>query len=275
MVIRSLGILASVGLFAAVVGTIVGNTKIESANLDLTSENSTSPFISDVESALQEANVEYNGQFIMARIRYESGGGLGGFGRRGGGDPPWHHDYPRGERNLMQILEGTTFIDAYRLSSNIFWADDPELMKFPVVYFSEPGRWSMPDDEIEGLRNYMLKGGFIIFDDFGGQEWWNFLGQLDRALPGVQPIELEVSHPIFDSFFAINDLFYMINYRGVPQYFGIFEDNDPDKAMYAIVNYNNDIAEYWEWSDVGRYAVDQSNEAYKLGVNYIVYALTH
>lgn len=263
--IRSTLILAALGLTSG----LMGWARAEIAGVDPRSGES------ELERTVQEANVPYNGQFVMARIRYEIGGALGGFGRGVGRDPPWHHDYPRGERNLLQILDGTTFIDAYLQSSNIFWADDPELMRFPVAYFSEPGYWRMRDEEIEGLRNYMLKGGFLIFDDFGGREWFNFSAQLERVLPGIIPIRLDESHPIFDSFFAIDDLFYMLNYRGVPEYYGVFEDNDPTKAMLAIVNFNNDIAEYWEWSDVGRYAVDQSNEAYKLGVNYIVYALTH
>jgi hypothetical protein len=61
----------------------------------------------------------------------------------------------------------------------------------------------------------------------------------------------------------------------MPSYFGIFEDNDPAKRLMAIVNYNNDIAEYWEWSDAGWFPIEITNEAYKLGINYMVYALTH
>ena len=60
-----------------------------------------------------------------------------------------------------------------------------------------------------------------------------------------------------------------------PSYFGIFEDNDPAKRLMVIANYNNDVAEYWEWSDTGMLPIDMSNEAYKLGVNYMVYGLTH
>jgi hypothetical protein len=60
-----------------------------------------------------------------------------------------------------------------------------------------------------------------------------------------------------------------------PKYFGLFENNDPSARMMAIVNYNNDLAEYWEFSDTGMFAVDWTNDAYKLAVNYIVYGLTH
>jgi hypothetical protein len=60
-----------------------------------------------------------------------------------------------------------------------------------------------------------------------------------------------------------------------PKYYGLFEDNDPRRRMMAIVNYNNDLAEYWEWSAQGYFPVDTSNDAYKLGVNYVIYGLTH
>ena len=65
------------------------------------------------------------------------------------------------------------------------------------------------------------------------------------------------------------------NYNVIPEFFGIFEDNDPNKRLMVIANYNNDIGDYWEWSDAGFLPIDLSNEAYKLGVNYIVYAMTH
>jgi hypothetical protein len=61
----------------------------------------------------------------------------------------------------------------------------------------------------------------------------------------------------------------------VPGYYGVFEDNDPTKRMMALVNHNADIAEYWEYSDRGLFPVDLTNDAYKLGVNYFVYGLTH
>jgi len=61
----------------------------------------------------------------------------------------------------------------------------------------------------------------------------------------------------------------------LPTYYGVFENNDPTRRMLAIVNYNSDLAEYWEWSDTGYLPTDFTNEAYKLGINYVVYAMTH
>jgi hypothetical protein len=127
-----------------------------------------------------------------------------------------------------------------------------------------------------GSYRYVLKGGFLIFDDFENEECYNLEAQLERVLPEYRPIEIDVSHPVFHAFFDMETIYFphpLVNVT--PSYYGLFENNDPTKRMLAIVNYNNDIAEYWEWSDTGWLPIDITNEAYKLGVNYVIYALTH
>jgi hypothetical protein len=133
----------------------------------------------------------------------------------------------------------------------------------------------MTDVEVASLRAYLLKGGFVIFDDFRGYEWENFTQQIARVLPDARPIELDASHPIFNAFFKMDRIDFPPPYGFDPHYYGIFEDNDPTKRAMAIVNYNNDISEYWEWSDTGDYPISLTNDAFKLGVNYIMYALSH
>lgn len=220
-------------------------------------------------------NVAYDGRFTFVRIRYDMNFGLqsGLFVR----DIKWAHDYPRAEINFGRIVEEISDLDIYLAPNggNVLPLDDPELHRFPVAYMSEPGFWHPTEAQIEGLRTYLLKGGFIIFDDFTGAHWYNFTAQLDRALPGIRPIELDVSHPIFHSFFEIDTLEMEPMYGPPPTFWGIFEDNDPAGRMMGIANYDNDIGEYWEFSDTGWFAVDVTNEAYKFGVNYVMYALTH
>jgi hypothetical protein len=134
----------------------------------------------------------------------------------------------------------------------------------------------MSDSEALLLRQYVLKGGFLIFDDFENEQWDNLEAQLRRVLPEHRPIPIDVDHPIFHSFFDMETIDFphpLVNV--MPTYYGLFEDNDPSARMLAIVNYNNDIAEYWEWSDTGWLSINITNEAYKLGVNYMIYALTH
>ena len=227
----------------------------------------------------QEANVPYDGHFTFARIRFGARLSAGRFGGRprGGGQPPWAHDYPRAERNFMNILRETTLLEPYMDGGNIFATDDPELTRFPLAYISEPGYWNPTESEVEGLRNYLLKGGFLIADDFRDPDWFNFDAQMKRVIPGGEFVELDESHTIFDSFFRIESLESLASptYRVVPVYLGLHEENDPERRLMAIANYNNDIGEYWEYSDVGWYPIDLSNDAYKLGVNYVIYAMTH
>jgi hypothetical protein len=219
-------------------------------------------------------NVRYDGRFVFARIKYR---GFGGFTNQG---PGWSHDYPRAEAHLMRIMKEITslrpFVESREaIGGNVFALDDPELMKYPVAYFSEPGHWRPTESEVAGFRNYLTKGGFVIFDDFEGPaHWMNFTMQMARVLPGARIVPLEPTHPIFDSFFRINLSLIGQQYGAAPSYFGIFQDNDPRKRLMAIINFENDVGEMWEWSTEG-FSPVPSNEAYKLGVNYLIYALTH
>ena len=220
-----------------------------------------------------EMNTPYDGRFTFVRIRYEPLGGGEGFRRR---DLKWDHDYPRAERNFTKILKEITLLDTYLEGGNILSADDPELMKYPIAYLCEPGFWTMTEKETLALRAYLAKGGFLIIDDFAGQHWYNFEQQIRQLLPDAQLVKLDTRDPIFDSFYRIETLEYVHPNYGLPsEFWGIYEDNDPSKRLLMIVNYNNDIGDYWEWSDAGFLPIDLTNEAYKLGVNYVMYAYTH
>lgn len=240
---------------------------------------------------LEPGQVTYDGRFVFARLRYNveqpSDGGLsigegmfGGGRRRGGNrEPPWSHDYPRAERNFMKILDEITTVHPYTGPAGGVIVDigSPDLFKFPISYMAEAGYWTQTDEEAANLGAYLRKGGFLIFDDFRGGDWTNFEFQLERTLPGARLVLLDVSHPVFHAFFDVASLDFVQFYgRNEHAYFyGVFEDNDPSKRLMLIANYNNDIGEYWEFSDTGWTPIDLSNEAYKFGVNYIVYGLTH
>ena len=218
-------------------------------------------------------NIGYDGRPAFVRLRYSSG--FSGFGgRRGGRELPWAHDYPTADVHMMKIVSELTTVGPHVDGSNIYSLDDPELMNHPIAYMSEPGYWTMSDDEAKGLREYLLKGGFIIFDDFRGQDWWNLEEQMKRAVPELRFVQLDGTHPIFNSFFEIKNLEFLQSYNGQPTYWGLYEDNDPKKRLIAIANRDNDLGEYWEYSDTGMDPVDFSNEAYKFGVNYFIYGLT-
>ena len=223
------------------------------------------------DARVQERQAEYDGRFTFVRLRFDAGGPGMGY------SPPWAHDYPRAERNLMRILDFATLLAPRMDATNILAMDDPELSRYPLAYLCEPGFWTQTEAQAAALRAWLLKGGFLIVDDFRGGDIYNFEREIRRVIPGAQLVELTAAHPIFNSFFEIEklDLAPPTFRRFTPAYYGIFEDNDPRGRLLAIVNYNNDIGDYWEYSDTGWLPVDVSNEAYKLGVNYVMYAMTH
>ena len=224
-------------------------------------------------SANTYGNVEYDGTLTFVRIRYDVG--FSGMGRRGSrGELPWAHDYPTADIHLMKILNELTAIKPRLDASNVLTLDDPELFNYPIAYMSEPGFWTASDEEIAGLRAYLQKGGFIIFDDFVGNHWYNLEEQMRRVFPQGRWLELDKKHPIFNAFFEITN--FSMSYYGIQEiYYGMFEDNDPSKRLLAVAGLNQDLGEYWEFSDQGIVPIDLSNEAYKYGVNYFVYGLTH
>jgi hypothetical protein len=213
-----------------------------------------------------EPNVPYDGRFTFVRLRYTN------FGRGG-----WAFDYPAMERNFMTILADLTSVGPHVKGSNIHTMDDPELSRYAVAYLSEPGYWNPNEREAAGLRRWLQKGGFLIVDDFFGNQWANFERSMHLVLPDARIVRLDVSHPVFQSFFALQTLEGMHHPQNVAyraEYLGIFEDNDPAKRLLAVINYNNDIGDYMEWSGEGWYPVNFTNDAYKLATNYVIYGLT-
>jgi hypothetical protein len=237
-----------------------------------------SGYVPECHQARDCPRTAYDGRFTFVRVYFDTRGGYGGF-RGGRGEPPWHHDRPNAERNLSAIMREISLVRTFDgpTGGNVFQLDDPEIFRYPVLWMAEPGFWVPTDDEVESLRAYLLKGGFIIFDDFTGYAMYNLAEQMARALPELQFLPLDGTEAIFDSFFKIEPQTIVLpSYRGArPEWWGLFEDNDKEKRMLVVAGNHSDLGEYWEFSETGYFPVDLSNEAYKVGVNYIVFAMTH
>ena len=228
-------------------------------------------------------NIPYDGRFTFVRIKYDTAPG----GYWAGGRPSWVHGYPIAEEHLMRIMNDISYLAPHTDDANVLTLDDPDLFKYPIAYIIEVGWWTLSDREAAALRAYIQKGGFVIVDDFKTLGWrgldsggWEpFEANMKRVLPGVRFFEMEDSHPIFHAFFEIDnrilDNFPQAYNSGRPIFRGVYEDNDPRKRLVMIVNYNTDVSQYWEWSGRGLRPVDDTNEAYKLGVNYLMYGMTH
>lgn len=218
-------------------------------------------------SQFRSTSLPYDGHFTFARLWYPYHGG-------------WAFDWPEMEDNLSLIVSEITTIPLDPRGGTIVRMDDPELMKFPLAYLSEPGYWHPSDSEVEGLRTYLLKGGFLIVDDFHFEpEWAVFESAMRRVLPQARIDRLTVDHPVFNTFFEIKTL--DVPYPGglgerglMGEFFGIYEDNDPKKRLMVVINYNMDVGDYIEHSGRSWYAEGPTHEAYKFGINYLIYGMT-
>src|SRR5262252_5435715 len=153
-------------------------------------------------------NTPYDGRFTFVRVRYDPA--PGGFwpGRR----PSWIHGYPLAESNLMKIMNEVSFLNAHE-DINTVTLDDPELFRYPIAYIIEVGWWTASEREVEGLRAYLQKGGFLFVDDFKplgwrgpGGGWEPFAEIMRRVLPGVQFIDMQPDDPVFHTFFEISGI---------------------------------------------------------------------
>jgi hypothetical protein len=224
-------------------------------------------------------NLPYDGRFTFARLRYAVASG--GYYYRG--LPSWAHGYSTAEDNLLRLTHEVSLFSPHLDGSNVYAIDDPAFFRYPVSYMTEGGYWIMTDAEAAALRKYLLKGGFLILDDSrdgrspGNMGYANIEANFKRIFPELHFVDLTPAHAIFHSFFDIPSFNVVHQYYdyGPPIFRALFAGNDQDKRMMVLLNFNTDVSNYWEFSAQGFMPVSESNEAYKLGVNYLVYALTH
>lgn len=233
-------------------------------------------------------------KFMFARIHFGPIYPGIPWGDRGG--PMWSHDYPEAGLHLRKILSEVSKTPVHQdVFEYVFTFNDPNLCKYPFAYLCEVGYMDLSEEEIKGMREYLLRGGFLLVDDFrdggslGGRrfrggnnfsgggfggEFQNFAEYVKRAFPEpeyqIKPLDL--SHPIFNCFFSIPTLDVAGNYGIAPQFMGL---EDKNGRLLMMINYNYDVSDYWQWSNDPFQPIEDSNTAYKFGVNYIFYALTH
>jgi len=221
----------------------------------------------------QEELAQVQSKFTMARIRYPVP--LLAWGPIGDSQgPPWSHDWPKSEEHLMKIMAEVTKLDV-NPGGHITSFENDDVFKYPIAYLCEVSYLDLSEQEAHRMREYLLRGGFLIVDDFRGERALdNFRQQMKSVFPDRSLEELPRTHPIWTCFYDISNLFPEPPYAKhlVPQYFGMSDDKG---RLMMVIDYNTDISEYWEWSDNPFMPIDQTNEAYKYGVNYLMYALTH
>ena len=187
---------------------------------------------------------------------------------------PWHHDYPFGDELFPGFVKEVTRVHTEPAAYQIVDIDNPDLFKYPFAYLCEPGYLSLNEKDTKNLREYFERGGFVMFDDFRGPRHLNnLLYQLKKVFPNREVVPLEIRHPMFNTFYQIDTLDVRAPYGPGPvEFLGMEDDHG---RLMMVINYNNDLSEFWEWVDRGELPFRDAASSLKFGVNYLMYAMTH
>ena len=193
-------------------------------------------------------------------------------------------DSPKAERQFLQGVRRLTNIHARSMEKYIRPLD-PELFDHPWVYAVEVGYWYLNEEEAARMREYLLRGGFLMVDDFHGSwEWESFLDSMQRVFPDRPIVELDESEPVFHVLYDIDQrvqvpgVHYVrsgVTYEkdGVtPHWRGIYDEKG---RLMVVINFNMDLGDAWEWADLPEYPEQFTALAYRFGINYIIYSMTH
>lgn len=223
-----------------------------------------------------QAEVAPGHSFYFTRVAYSDWG----WGWR----PPWATDFPKADRQFLVVLRRLIDIDVYP-AEHALALDDPAIRNFPFLYALEVGGMDLTEPEVRNLREYLLAGGFLVIDDFWGRrEWANFERNIRRVLPGREIVDLPLDHPVFTTFYEIDEVLQVPSIgnirRGrtaenggvVPYVKGILDDKD---RLMVLINFNTDLGDAWEWAEQPDYPLKYSTYAFQMGVNFIVYAMSH
>ncbi len=232
------------------------------------------------------ADYEQPGEFVVGRLmfpQYERGPFGSGMGDWLRGGTAWTVDYPQGDRTFARLLQRLTTLKVRTVEQPVNLDEEGEAAYFPFLISGLVGAWNLTDNQARKLREYLLKGGFLLCDSFYGEyEWDGFMKTLKRIFPDRAVVELPDDHPIFQTPFDLNDKRQVPTWQYLPQ--GYREGGavphwrailDDDGRVMVMITFNNDIADGWQRADDPGYPQLEANLAIRLGVNFAMYALTH
>ena len=229
-------------------------------------------------------------EWAFARLMYPPFSGGRGYGYRYSRDwtlgaSNWTIDYPRSDRHFAQALRRLTRVHARSVEQPVNLDDGDEVYHWPWLYGVEVGHWDLSDAQARTLREYLLRGGFFMCDDFHGtREWAVFLLSMRRVFPDRPIVEIENKDAIFHTIFNLDERYQVpgwVNYPFYktyefdgyePHWRGIYDDKG--RLMVAIC-FDMDLGDSWEHADNPEYPEKYSALGIRIGVNYVVYAMTH
>jgi hypothetical protein len=233
-------------------------------------------------------NYQQPGEFVVGRLMYPQSFGFTRWGfddwRQGG--TAWAVDYPRGDRQYAKMLHRLTRISTRSVEQPINLDDGDDVFYWPFLVAGLPGMWDLSDAQATKLREYLLRGGFLLCDSFfGTREWTGFVAGIKRVFPDRPIIDLPDDHPIFHTVYDLSSKKQVGNMqawqgRGVgyrsdgaqPHWRAILDDHE---RVMVLISFNNDLGDGWQWADNPQYPIDEANFAIRMSVNIAVYAMTH
>ena len=276
-------------LFAAIIGCLYAAVQ----------RNSPRPFreYEGVEYRIGEipipSDANLKSEWTFARLMYPPGANDGYLGRaddRGEFDGNWSEglglwtqDFPRADRHFALAVRRLSRISARSVEQSVNLDDGDEVYNFPWLYAVQVGEWGITDKQADKLRDYLLRGGFFMADDLHGTlEWSVFQESMKRVFPNRPIVEIPDSDAIFHTVFDLDNRYQIVGYEHLAQghkldgyvahWRGIYDDKG--RVMVAI-SANSDIGDSWEYADDPSYPEKFSALGIRLGINYIVYAMTH
>ncbi len=237
------------------------------------------------------ADYQEKSEWVQARLMYPQHPNAR-FGRRrwGVGDwtqggTSWTQDYPRADRHFATALRRLTRVHARSVEQPVNLDDGDDVFNWPWLVAGEMGDWRLTTAQAKTLREYLLRGGFLMLDDFWREdEWDRFMESMKLVFPDRPIVEIEDADSIFHTVYDLDDRYQILgewalrrtmNYRsdGTTAYWrGIYDDHG--RVMVAM-SFNSDIGDSWEWADSPYYPEKYSALGIRIGVNYVVYSMTH
>jgi hypothetical protein len=226
-------------------------------------------------------------EFVFARLMFPSARGArferpGADWREGG--TGWSEDYPRADRHFNVALKRLSRIQVRSAEQPVNPDDEDDVFNWPWLYAGLPGNWDLTDRQAAKIRDFLQRGGFFLADDFwGADEWYGFEEGMKRIFPDRPIVDIDDGDPIFHTVYDLTDRYQIPgewglrpgNYRaaGTTAYWrGIYDDKG--RLMVAICA-NIDLGDAWEWADAPHYPEKYSALGIRVGVNYVMYSMTH
>jgi hypothetical protein len=224
---------------------------------------------------------EHPDALLARRVRWGSM-----FDWRAGGTS-WTQDYPRADRHFAQALRRLTRISVRSVEQPVDPDDTDDFFNWPWMNAGEMGDWKLTDAQATTVREYLLRGGFLMLDDFWGpEEYARFDETMKAIFPDRPVVEIDSKDPIFHSVYNLDDRFQILGdwcihfsvqcqQRAVgttAHWMGVYDDKN---RLMVMISFNSDIGDAWEWADGPQYPEKMAGEAIRIGVNYVVYAMTH